>query len=270
MKQKRPGEPVSPFTQFYLPVFFPVLVVVVWEQLSGHRIINPVILPPPSDIFSAFTVMLSNGQVARHLRASAARVLLGFFCGSSLGLILGILIGLFRKIERATILIVNILRPIPLIALIPVFILMMGIGETSKIAVITMGAFWCVLMNTVYGIKSTDKKLLELAYVLRKGRGITLLRIIVPSALPPVFVGIRLGASAAWACVVAAEMIAASSGIGFLIMYAREVTQTSVMFMGVLLIGLFGLLIDTVIAGIERRVLSWNYPEKKKSGRRQP
>jgi sulfonate transport system permease protein len=84
----------------------------------------------------------------------------------------------------------------------------------------------------------------------------------MPSALPPVFVGVRLGAGTAWACVVAAEMIAASSGMGFLVMFAREVSQTSVMFMGVLLIGLFGLFIDFVIQRIERRVLSWNYPQK--------
>jgi sulfonate transport system permease protein len=250
------------FTEFCLPVLFPVLVLFLWELLSSHRILNPAILPPPSRIWEAFRALVQNGQIVRHLRASAFRVLWGFMAGSAWGLVIGIVVGLSHKIERATVLIISVLRPIPMIALIPVFILLLGIDEASKIAVITMGAFWPVFMNTIYGIKSVDKKLLELAYALRKSRWYTLIRVVMPSALPPIFVGIRLGAGSAWACVVAAEMIAASSGMGFLVMFAREVSQTSVMFMGVLLIGLFGLFIDFVIQGIERQVLSWNYPQK--------
>jgi sulfonate transport system permease protein len=251
------------FSEFCLPVLFPVLVLFLWELLSSRRIINPAILPPPSRIFGAFKTLVLNGQIARHLRASVFRVLLGFMMGSVLGLIIGVLVGIFHKIDRATTLIISVLRPIPMIALIPVFILLLGIDEASKIAVITMGAFWPVFMNTLYGIKSVDKKLLELAYALRKSRWYTLLRVVMPSALPPIFVGIRLGAGSAWACVVAAEMIAASSGLGFLVMFAREVSQTSVMFMGVLAIGLFGLFIDFVIQQIEKQVLYWNYPQKK-------
>jgi sulfonate transport system permease protein len=250
------------FTEFCLPVLFPVLVLFLWELLSFRRIINPVILPPPSRIFEAFKSLVLNGQIARHLQASAFRVLLGFMAGSVLGLVTGVVVGISHKIERATVLIISVLRPIPMIAMIPVFILLLGIDEASKIAVITMGAFWPVFMNTVYGIKSVDKKLLELAYALGKSRWYTLIRVVMPSALPPVFVGVRLGAGTAWACVVAAEMIAASSGMGFLVMFAREVSQTGVMFMGVFLIGLFGLFIDFVIQRIERQVLSWNYPQK--------
>jgi sulfonate transport system permease protein len=250
-------------SDFWLPVLFPVLVLFLWEQLSSLRIINPAILPPPSRIFEAFKSLALNGQIARHLRASVFRVLWGFMMGSVLGLVAGIIVGISHKIDRATILIISVLRPIPMIAMIPIFILLLGIDEASKIAVITMGAFWPVFMNTLYGIKNMDKKLLELAYALKKSRWYTLTRVVMPSALPPIFVGIRLGAGSAWACVVAAEMIAASSGLGFLVMFSREVSQTSVMFMGVLLIGLLGLFIDFIIQRIERQVLYWNYPQKK-------
>jgi sulfonate transport system permease protein len=250
---------------FYLPVIFPLGLIALWETLSRAGFVSQAILSAPSGIFRAFVSLLKNGQISRHLGASAFRVISGFAIGSALGLVSGVFIGLFRKIERATILIVSILRPIPMIALIPFFILILGIDEASKIAVITMGAFWSVLMNTVYGIKSVDKKLLELAYVLKKRRWVVLSKIVLPSALPPVFVGARLGAGSAWACVVAAEMIAASSGIGFLVMFAREVSQTSVMYMGILLIGLFGLLIDFVIVTLEKSVLRWNYTEKRRS-----
>jgi sulfonate transport system permease protein len=251
------------FSEFCLPVLFPVLVLFLWEQLSACGLINPAILPPPSRICGAFKSLVLNGQIFRHLRASVVRVLLGFMMGTVLGLVIGVIVGISHKIDRATTLIISVLRPIPMIALIPVFILLLGIDEPSKIAVITMGAFWPVFMNTIYGIKSVDKKLLELASALKKSRWYTLIRVVMPSALPPIFVGIRLGAGAAWACVVAAEMIAASSGLGFLVMFAREVSQTSVMFMGVLLIGLFGLFIDFIIQRIERQVLYWNYPQKK-------
>jgi sulfonate transport system permease protein len=249
---------------FYLPIIFPLLLIALWEGLSTMGFVNQAILPAPSSIFRAFVSLLKNGQIARHLGASAFRVVSGFLIGSALGLVFGIVIGLFRKIERATVLIISILRPIPMIALIPFFILILGIDEASKIAVITMGAFWSVLMNTIYGIKSVDKKLLELAYVLKKRRWTVLSKIVLPSSLPPVFVGARLGAGSAWACVVAAEMIAASSGVGFLVMFAREVSQTSIMYMGILLIGLFGLLIDFIIISLERLILRWNYTEKQR------
>jgi sulfonate transport system permease protein len=263
MMRRPPGKTADPyFSEIILPALFPLALLAAWEYVSGRRIVNPAILPAPSSVFSAFIVLLSNGQIARHFKASIFRVVLGFLAGTAWGLILGMLIGLFNKIDRMTRLVINVLRPIPMIALIPVFILSLGIGESSKVAVITVGAFWPLLMNTVYGIKSVDRKLLELAYVLKKSRWVTFFRIILPSALPPVIVGIRLAASTAWACVVAAEMIAASSGLGFLIMYAREVSQTGVMYMGVLLIGIFGLLIDTVIVTLERFVLRWYYPEE--------
>jgi sulfonate transport system permease protein len=148
-----------------------------------------------------------------------------------------------------------------MIALVPLFILFFGIKETSKIAVITVGAFWPAFLNTQHGIQSVDWKLLNVAYVLKKNRWETLVKIIFPSALPSIFVGAKLGASSAWVCVVAAEMIAASSGIGYMVMFARETSQTTVMYMGILVIGLFGLLIDVCLTRLQKRLLGWNTSE---------
>ncbi len=255
---RRPGnEKRNFFVEYILPVLFPVLLLGLWEWVSVSRIVSPAILPPPSRIFTTFCSLLAKGDVARHMSASLYRVLSGFVLGSLAGLVLGILVGLSHKIDKATGLIINVLRPIPVIALIPLFIIWMGIDEESKIAVITVGAFWAVLMNTTYGIKGADKKLIELAYVLKKNRLETLFMIILPSALPSIFSGIRLGIGNAWACVVAAEMIAASSGVGFLVMFAREVSQSDVMMVGILLIGIFGLLIDSVLVMIQKRFLRW-------------
>lgn len=146
--------------------------------------------------------------------------------------------GLFATFNRALSVFVNILRPIPTIALIPIFIIVFGIGEVSNIAVIVVGSFWSMLLNTVSGIQSMDSKLLEIAYVYRIKNVKTVFQIILPSALTSMLTGLRLGLGTAWMSVVAAEMICASSGIGYMIMYARELAQTANMYVDVLIIGL--------------------------------
>ena len=249
------------FTNHILPILVLALVLLVWEVFGQQGIISPAILPAPSRIITTFLSMLTVGDILEDIRVSLFRVCAGFFLGSFAGVVLGILIGLFHKIERSVSLIIGILRPIPMIALIPLFILWMGIGEASKIAIIFFGAFWPVLINTIYGIKGVEQKLIDVALILKKKRLDILVKIILPSALPSIFAGIRLGAGNAWACVVAAEMIAASSGVGYLVMYAREVSQANVMLVGITAIGILGLLIDFLIVRIESHLLFWQNEE---------
>jgi len=175
-----------------------------------------------------------------------------------LGLIAGLIMGLSRSMERLLSLITGLLRPIPTIAWIPALILWMGIGESSKITVIAVGSFWPVLLSVIQGVRSTDPKYLEVARILEKDRVTLLTKVIIPSALPSIFTGLRIGMGIAWASVVGAELIAASSGIGFMIMYAREVSQPDVMLVGVAAIGLTGLLIDFLLLQLQRRLLKWN------------
>lgn len=141
---------------------------------------------------------------------------------------------------------------------VPVLILWLGIGETSKVIVITIGTFWPVLLNTVHGIKNVDKRYLEVGSVLEKKRKIVLAKIILPSALPSIFTGLRIGLGNAWMSVVGAELIAAASGIGYLISYARELSQPDVMLVGVFSIGIIGLLIDMLLKKVEKWALRWN------------
>jgi sulfonate transport system permease protein len=246
------------FVSFALPIVFPLIILLFWEYAGRNGLVSPAILPAPSKIQQAYSKMLSSGALVRNIQVSFGRVITGYAIGTAAGLSLGIVIGLFRYIERSTFLIVSLLRPIPMIALVPLFILFFGIGETSKIAVIALGSFWPIFMNTQHGIKSVDIKLLEVAHALRKSQLETLLKIIFPSSLPAIFVGARLGASIAWMCVVAAEMIAASSGVGYMLMFARETSQTPVMYLGILVIGLFGLLIDIGLTKLQKLLLKWN------------
>ncbi len=243
---------------FLLPLALPVMLLVVWEVLSRKGFIRPTILPPPTDIWQVVVEMTVSGELLKHLLISLERVVKGFSVGAVLGLISGILIGLSPRIERAVALVTGLLRPIPIIAWVPVLILWMGIDEASKITVIAIGSFWPVLLNVIQGIRSTDRKYLEVATILEKSRWMLLTKVILPSALPSIFTGIRIGIGIAWMSVVGAELIAASSGVGYMIMYARELSQADVMLVGVFSIGITGLLIDYIIRTVESRLLKWN------------
>jgi len=246
------------FYSFILPIIFPLIVIYFWEYAGQNGLVSPAIAPAPSRIYESFLKYLASGIFFRNLNISLLRVVSGYALGTSLGITLGIIVGLFLFVERSTFLFVSILRPIPIVALVPLFILFFGIGETSKLAVIALGSFWPSFINTQHGIKNVDSRLLDVAHALRKNRWETLVKVIFPSSLPSIFVGARLGASVAWMCVVTAEMIAASSGLGYMVMFARETSQTAVMYLGVLVIGLFGLALDLGLTNLQKVLLRWN------------
>ncbi|GKU84720.1 ABC transporter permease [Niallia sp. NCCP-28] len=229
-----------------------------WEFLSDRGVISSTVLPAPSVIGATFLDLLLSGEIFIHVGISFWRIIQGFAIGSFLGVAFGILIGLNKGVEQATSLITGILRPIPIMAWVPVLILWMGIDESSKITVIAIGSFWPVLINVIDGIKNTDKKYLEVAKILEKNKRTFLLRVILPSALPSIFTGLRVGMDLAWRSVVGAELIAASAGIGYMMSYARELSQTDVMLAGVLCIGLVGLLLDIVLKKIQAHFIKWN------------
>jgi sulfonate transport system permease protein len=240
------------------PILLPLLIILLWEATSSLGLVHKSILPPPSRIIRTGIELINKGTLAGHLLASLRRVFSGYVIGLALGLFFGILAGLYRHFLKSLSLLVGSLRPIPMVAWIPMLILWMGIAERSKIAVIVIGTFWPVFLNTLQGIKTVDEKYLEVARILEKNRFTTLTNIVFPAALPSIFTGVRLGISSAWMSVVASEMIAASRGVGFLISYAREMSQPHIMWVGIAIIGLSGLILDTIIIQLERRVLYWS------------
>lgn len=254
-KRKKTKQNVENVVTFLI---IPVILVILWQVCSDLGYINQHILPSPKREVETFADLVNSGKLQGHLMVSGIRVLQGFLIGGAAGIVLGSIMGFSRRINKLLIFLVGIFRPIPMIAWIPMLILWMGIGESSKVTVIAIGSFWPVLLNTIQGILSVDKKLLEVAFILEKSRWQIVTKVVFPAALPSVFTGIRLGISAAWTCVVAAEMIAASKGIGFMITYARELTQPHVMLVGVFSIGFIGLLIDTFILRIQRYLLKWD------------
>ncbi|MBJ6724373.1 ABC transporter permease [Geomesophilobacter sediminis] len=243
---------------YLLPLVIPLVLLVLWELLSRRGLVRPTILPAPSAIGATARELVASGELIHHLLVSLWRVTKGVTLGAGFGLVAGLVVGLNPWAERAVSLITGVLRPIPIIAWVPVLILWMGIDEGSKITVIAIGSFWPVLLNVVHGIRNTDRKILEVAKVFQKSRATLLFKVVLPAALPSIFTGMRIGIGIAWMSVVGAELIAASAGVGYLIMYARELSQADVMLVGVVSIGVTGLAIDFLIRRLERRLLRWN------------
>lgn len=253
---------VATASNYGLSVIAPVTVLAAWFIATGSGMVRPSILPAPQTVFHTAVNLWKSGKMAEDLLISIHRVLRGFCLGASAGVALGCVMGFSKTMNRIMGSLVSILRPVPMLAWIPLLILWLGIQEPSKTAVIFIGSFWSVLLNTIHGIQSTDTKLLEEARILEKGRLSIICQVYLPSALPSIFTGLRLGMSSAWTCVVGAEMIAATSGIGYMIHYARELAQPAKVFAGVIHIGFIGLLIDKVLLIIQRKLLGWAYTDE--------
>jgi sulfonate transport system permease protein len=233
------------------------VILAVWQMASNLGYIKPLILPPPSQVAMTFWDLLQSGAMARHVGISVLRVLEGFAIAAVLGLGLGIAIGLSRTLDRMSDLIIQVVKPIPPIAWIPLAILWFGIGEESKVYIIFLGAFFPIIINTIDGIRQTDHKLVEVARILEVPRFKFVRQVVIPGAFPAIMTGIRVGLMVAWMCVVAAELIAASSGIGYLIMDARQLSQSDVVLVGMITIGVIGKLMDSLIKRLEQRLIGW-------------
>ena len=238
-------------------VALPVLVLAIWQGLSAYGYIKPMLLPPPTKVCATMWELLISGALIKHMAVSLLRVLEGFAIAALVGLPLGIGIGLSRTLDRATDLIVQLLKPIPPIAWIPLAILWFGIGEGGKVFIIFLGAIFPVLVNTVDGIRQTDHRYVELARVLEVSKARLIWRVVLPGALPSIMTGLRVGLMVAWICVVAAELIAATGGLGYLIMDARQLMQTDQVLVGMISIGAIGKLLDVLLKGAEHRLIRW-------------
>jgi sulfonate transport system permease protein len=236
----------------------PILVIILWEILSRLGWLNIYLIPPPSQIWDRLLTISGNGQLIRHIGASLYRVVCGFSLALCIALPLGFLLGLVPAVRGFLAPSLSFFQQIPGIAWIPMFILWLGIDEASKIAIIVYSAFFPIFLNTMHGIASTDPKLKEVAYTYGLSRWGLMTRVYLPSAAPSVFVGMRLGLSYCWRSLVAAELLGASKGIGYLIQEGREMAQPDLMLVGVLVIGLTGLSLDYIFGHLEQKFIPWH------------
>lgn len=224
----------------------PLLLILIWQFFGDFGILNTKIFPTPKNICKTAIQMLGNGIIQKDVVISLKRIIQGYFIGASIGILIGIFLGLNKIAEKSARTLIGFLRPIPIMAMVPFFILWLGIGEISKIALIALGTFWPVMINTMSGIKDVNVKFIEVAKIFNKSKFTIITKVVLPAARPFIFTGLRLGASSALSCVVVAEMFAASKGIGFRISFAREMGQPDVMFADIVVISIIGALIDAI------------------------
>jgi ABC-type nitrate/sulfonate/bicarbonate transport system permease component len=238
-------------------VVSPLVVIMIWKLVTYLRLFNPVILPPPESIGQTFLGELISGELLKNIEISLYRVFLGFGIGSAMAVSLGLLIGWSEKAKSFIDPLVEIVRPIPPMAWIPLSILWFGIGELPKIFIIILGVFFPVLTNTVIGVKSIEKGLLKLARSMDL-KGFRLFKeVIVVGASPFIITGLRIGLGFGWMCLVTAELIAAQAGLGYMIEEAKMLLLTSRVILGMLTIGFLGIAIDRLIIRLERIILPW-------------
>ena len=228
------------------------VLLLIWEGICRAGVVSSLFLPPPTLIISALIDMIQDGEIGVSLAASLYRILLGFFLGSAFGLLVGLVTGTSALADRMANPIVNALYPIPKIALLPLFILWLGIGEVSKVTIIALGVFFPVAMNTYSGVKNVDTLLIKVAVSFHAGWGY---------ALPMIFAGLRIAAGTALLLLVAAEMIAAEQGIGALILHYGDLMITERLMAGVIVLSVLGLIFNLFLQFLERKLVPWNRKE---------
>ena len=238
-------------------VILVLAILVVWYVMGYMDLLNPVVMPKISKIGLTFAKLWNKGDLLKHCGISLGRVLRGYGISVICGVTLGIFIGLNRHMERITQLLIQIIKPIPPIAWIPLVILWFGIGESGKTFLIFLGGFFTILVNVVDGIKQTDKKLIEVSKVMETPFLKKIFKLIIPSAAPNIFTGLRTGLASCWMCVVAAELVSSTTGLGYMIMDARQYGQTDIVIVGMIGIGIIGKIMDSILKFIERKIIKW-------------
>jgi NitT/TauT family transport system permease protein len=228
-----------------------------WEGVARLGWVPPLFLPPPSAVLVEAARMAGSGELPRHLGVSLARIAAGFTLGGAAGTLAGLVLGSSRLAEALGNPLIAATYPIPKIALLPLMILWLGIGETPKIAMIALGVFFPVAINTYAGVRDTEPLMVKAATSLGAGRRQVLVKVVLPSALPMILAGYRLGAGIALLLVVSAEMINATAGIGFLILHAGDLMLTGKLMVGLVLLSVLGLASTWGLRALEAWLVPW-------------
>jgi len=235
----------------------PLILLALWQLLSSLQLVSPRVLAAPTTVIATGWELVKDGELQQHLWVSLGRVLRGLGIGVSVGVTLALLSGLFQLGEDLLDPPMQMLRTLPILALVPLFILWFGIGETPKVALVALGTMFPIYLNTYAGIRGIDNKLVEAATTLSLSRPELIFHVILPGALPGALVGLRYSLGIAWLILVISEQINATAGIGYLMTNAREFLRTDIIVVGLVVYSLLGLGTDALVRALERRVLVW-------------
>jgi ABC-type nitrate/sulfonate/bicarbonate transport system permease component len=239
-----------------------ISILVVWQFVASVGIRDPLVFPGPAAVAEAAVKNVPLTRILEHIGISLLRVIMGFSLGAVVGITIGIVSGWYQKLGNVLRTPIEILRPIPPLAWIPLAIIWLGLGESSKVFIIFLGAFFPIFTNTFQGMITIDPNIVRAAQTLGVHKNRLLFKVIFPATLPDIATGFRVGWSYSFGLVVAAELIAASRGLGYMIMHARELSMISVIMYGIILIGAINLITDYLIQEVFlKRRLKWHYIE---------
>jgi sulfonate transport system permease protein len=236
----------------------PLTIIVVWQAASVTGFVSSRVLPAPSDVVLAGWKLLLSGELARNIWVSFWRAGVGFVIGGGIGFAFGLANGLSQLSNRLTDTTLQMVRNIPHLALIPLVILWFGIDESAKLFLVALGVFFPIYLNTLHGVRTVDPQLIEMGRIYGMTDGELFRRVIFPGALPSIFVGVRFALGIMWLTLIVAETIAASSGLGYMAMQAREFMQIDVVVLSILIYALLGKIADSASRALERLTLSWH------------
>lgn len=240
-----------------LGVLLPLVLLGVWHLASARGWAPPQLLPPPGDVRDTLLGQVSSGELLTNFAISMARVAGGFAVGGAIGLSLGIAMGLSPRLEQYLAPSFQVVSQVPVLGWLPFAMMIFGIGETLKVVIIAHATLVPIAINTLKGIRNVPRQYIEVARVFRFSHRQLLRRVILPAAVPTMFVGVRYALTAAWLSLVTVELLASSEGLGFLIVWGRQLFQLDVVLAAIIVVGVVGLLLDASLAALEKHLLRW-------------
>ena len=241
-----------------LPWLLPTLVLAGWQAAASFGLVSTRFMPAPLDVAAAGWRLAQTGELWENLWVSFARAAAGFLIGGGIGLSFGLANGLSNLSEKLTDTTLQMVHNIPHLSLIPLVILWFGIDEGAKLFLVALGVFFPVYANTLHGIRSVDPQLIEMGRVYGMNRRELFWRVVLPGALPSIFVGVRYALGIMWLTLIVAETISANSGLGYMAMQAREFMLVDVVVLAILIYAGLGKIADSLTRALERTCLSWN------------
>lgn len=242
---------------FIKGALLPIFLLLMWFILTELHWVNSYLIPSPAKVMVTVKSLWNQGVLQEHIIISLERVLKGFCMTFFLAFPLAVLLGLKQQFNDYLNPVLHFLRQVPPIACIPLLILWLGIGEASKLAVIILAAFFPIFLNTLDGFLQCDPKLLEVGQVFRFSKSERFWKILFPSALPSIILGLRLGLGYSWRALIAAELIAASSGLGYMMIEAEQISRPDIVIIGILVIGSLGYVMDYLFLQGAARLRPW-------------
>ena len=240
-----------------LTVLTPLLLLAIWETAARTGAIDVIFFPPPTAILTEFVVMVQSGELITHTVISLARIIIGFSLGTALGLALGLAIGLSKTVSAMFQPLIDLTFPIPKVGLLPLVIIIFGLGEASKYVIIAISCFYLVVINTVAGVRQIERIYLDVGRNYHANRRLMFTDVAFPGALPTIMAGVKISMGVSLIIIVSAESLAAKSGIGYLIWTSWQVFQVEKMYVGLLVSALLGLGFTVSLNWIERRLIPW-------------